>query len=114
MIPLCTTAILPVQSQCGWAFILDGSPWVAHRVWPMPILPLSGASALGQDFHADGILIDLDAAIGDGDAAGIIAAVFQLAQAVEQNRLGFFISDISDDAAHKSSLAQSSKVKTIA
>ena len=25
--------------MCGWALRLDGSPWVAHLVWAIPILP---------------------------------------------------------------------------
>ena len=41
MMPLWTTAILPVVSRCGWALRSVGRPWVAHRVWPMPVLPPS-------------------------------------------------------------------------
>ncbi len=32
IIPLWTTANFPLQSLCGWAFFLDGAPWVAHLV----------------------------------------------------------------------------------
>ena len=42
MIPLCTTAIRPEPSVCGWALTSLGSPCVAHRVWPMPV-PRSAA-----------------------------------------------------------------------
>ena len=38
MMPLCTMAMRPSASVCGWAFTSFGSPWVAHRVWPMPIV----------------------------------------------------------------------------
>ena len=38
MMPLCTTAIRPSVSVCGWALTSFGSPWVAHLVWPMPIV----------------------------------------------------------------------------
>ena len=39
MMPLCTTAIAPVQSTCGWAFSSLGLPCVAQRVCPMPTVP---------------------------------------------------------------------------
>jgi hypothetical protein len=29
---------------CGWALRSVGAPWVAQRVWPMPIVPASGSS----------------------------------------------------------------------
>src|SRR3972149_5281494 len=40
MIPLWTTATRPVL--CGWAFVSEGRPWVAHRVCPPPQLPAIG------------------------------------------------------------------------
>ncbi len=40
MMPLCTTAMRPSVSVCGCAFTSLGSPWVAHLVWPMPIVAL--------------------------------------------------------------------------
>ena len=43
MMPLCTTATLSVA--CGWALFSLGRPWVAQRVWPMPVAPLSGCFA---------------------------------------------------------------------
>ena len=43
MMPLCTTATRP--ARWGWAFFSTGGPWVAHRVWPMPTVPVSGWSA---------------------------------------------------------------------
>ena len=43
MIPLCTTAIRPSVSVCGWAFSSVGSPCVAQRVCPMPGAPLNRA-----------------------------------------------------------------------
>ena len=42
MMPLCTTATPPYA--CGWAFSSEGRPWVAQRVWPMPVQPGSGPS----------------------------------------------------------------------
>ena len=38
MMPLCTTASRSVA--CGWALVSFGSPCVAQRVWPMPIVPI--------------------------------------------------------------------------
>ena len=31
-----------VPEVCGCAFCSDGGPWVAQRVWPMPVVPRSG------------------------------------------------------------------------
>ena len=39
MMPLCTMAMRPVQSRCGWAFLSVGAPCVAQRVWAMPVVP---------------------------------------------------------------------------
>ena len=44
MIPLWTRASPPVQSAWGWALASDGRPWVAHRVWPIPVVASAGAS----------------------------------------------------------------------
>ena len=41
MMPLCTTLTRPVL--CGWALRSVGAPCVAQRVWPMPVVPGSGA-----------------------------------------------------------------------
>ena len=41
MMPLCTSTTALSSLWWGWAFSVDGSPWVAQRVWPMPQLPLS-------------------------------------------------------------------------
>ncbi len=48
MIPLWARAIFPVQSVCGWAFTLDGAPWVAHRVWASPVVPAMGGSCASR------------------------------------------------------------------
>ena len=49
MIPLWTTAILPAASRCGWALRSVGLPWVAHRVWPIPVVEGSIGSAASSD-----------------------------------------------------------------
>ena len=47
MMPLCTTATRPVRPRWGWAFSSLGAPWVAQRVWPMPVVAAgSGVSAM--------------------------------------------------------------------
>ena len=43
MMPLWTTASR--GEACGWALVSVGLPWVAQRVWPMPIAPMSGSAA---------------------------------------------------------------------
>src|SRR5512138_3822766 len=45
MMPLCTTTRSPLQSRWGWAFCSEGRPWVAHRVWPIPVGPGRGEAA---------------------------------------------------------------------
>ena len=42
MMPLWTMATS--SEKCGWALVSLGTPWVAQRVWPMPIVPSSGSS----------------------------------------------------------------------
>ena len=39
MMPLCTSATVPPQSVCGWAFFAFGAPWVAQRVWARAVVP---------------------------------------------------------------------------
>jgi hypothetical protein len=39
MMPLCTSAIRRLPSQCGWLFRSVLAPCVAHRVCPIPITP---------------------------------------------------------------------------
>ncbi|CAM5226634.1 hypothetical protein SFUMM280S_06648 [Streptomyces fumanus] len=43
MMPLCTTATLWSADRCGWALTSEGAPWVAQRVWAMPVVPLKRA-----------------------------------------------------------------------
>ncbi len=46
MMPLCTTAMLLSQLICGCAFTKFGAPWVAQRVWAMPMVPLTGSFSM--------------------------------------------------------------------
>ena len=41
MMPLCTSAIRS-PLVCGWALISLGAPWVAQRVWAIPVRPAIG------------------------------------------------------------------------
>jgi hypothetical protein len=51
--------------------------------------------------HASFALGDLQAALAaDGDAGGVVAAIFQPAQSLHQDRDDVALSDGSDDAAH--------------
>ena len=43
MMPLWTTATRP--AIWGWALRSAGTPCVAQRVWPMPVVPGSGSAA---------------------------------------------------------------------
>src|SRR3954454_17581035 len=43
--PLTTTCTWSVVSKCGWALASLTRPWVAHRVWPIPVLAGRVASA---------------------------------------------------------------------
>src|SRR3972149_788445 len=48
MIPLCASAIVPVQSTWGWEFTWDGAPCVAQRVCASPVVPSSAGSAASR------------------------------------------------------------------
>src|SRR6185312_9847312 len=86
MMPLWTSVTRP--AVCGWALRSDGAPCVAQRVWPMPTTASSGASPL-------------DPAVDEpGDAGGIVAAVLQPLEALDQPRRHRPIADDPDDAAH--------------
>ena len=104
MIPLWTTAIRPEASVCGWALRSFGAPWVAQRVWPMPVVPVivRVGQFLVQVLDPAGLLGDLQRAVGadDRDAGRVVAAVLQPAQPLDddvQRRPG---TDVTDDAAH--------------
>ena len=57
MMPLWMTATVPVQSTCGWALRSLGAPWVAQRVWPMPVV----AGAIGLSSSSASRLASLPA-----------------------------------------------------
>ena len=46
MMPLWITASLSSSARCGCALPSVGPPWVAQRVWPMPVVPSARGCAL--------------------------------------------------------------------
>ena len=56
MMPLCTSAMrgssLPTAEKCGWALWVAGAPWVAQRVWAMPVKPPRPSLAAWSDSSA--------------------------------------------------------------
>ena len=103
MMPLWTTATRPRASVCGWALTSVGAPWVAQRVWPMPVLPprSRGGEFLVQVLDPAGLLRDLQALRADERHAGrVVAPVLQPPQTLDhdvQRRAG---ADVANDAAH--------------
>ena len=89
MTPLWTTATAPLPPRCGWAFTSVGAPWVAQRVWPMPICPVEGVSASRRwrlsMRPAD--LVSVEAVGGEegGDAGAVVAAVLEAAKPVDED-----------------------------
>ena len=77
--------------RCGWALRSVGAPWVAQRVWPMPVVAGAAAgasaSALLQVGQLAGPLLGQRACRrrSDGDAGGVVAAVLEPPQAVEHD-----------------------------
>src|SRR3989304_5016667 len=76
--PLWTTTREPLQSVCGWAFSSEGRPWVAQRVCPSPTLP--------RPQH--------------GPAGGVVAAVLEPLEPVQDDADGAPFPDVADDPAH--------------
>ena len=87
MMPLCTTASFSVA--CGCALFSVGRPWVAQRVWPMPMVP---DERLAREPHLEifqlafGAPARQHAVLERGDAGGIVAAIFEALERVDQLR----------------------------
>ena len=73
--------------MCGWALPTVGAPWVAQRVWAMPMVPASGlaASSRGEivELALGAAAVEL-AVVDRADAGAVIAAIFEPLQPVEQ------------------------------
>ena len=101
MMPLCTTASRSVA--CGCALLSVGLPWVAQRVWPMPMVPASGSRCSRASR-----LRSLPSArrrvsaprFERGDAGGIVAAVFEPLERIDELARDRLTAENSDDAAH--------------
>ena len=102
MMPLCTTATRPDSSVCGWALASVAGPWVAQRVWPMPVVPAKRlGSTVGQVAHPAGLLGHPDpAAAQHGDAGRVVAAVLEAGQSLEDDGGRVLAADVADDSAH--------------
>ena len=101
MMPLCTTATRSVA--CGCALLSVGRPCVAQRVWPMPILPASGSlrepGCQRLQFAFGAAAAEL-AVIERGDAGGVVAAVFEALERIDQMAGDRLAPENSDDPAH--------------
>ena len=101
MMPLWTTATRSVA--CGCALFSVGLPWVAQRVWPMPVWPASGLAAslrfevFQLAFGAAAIEL---VAFERGDACGIVAAIFKALERIHQLLRDRSASQNADNAAH--------------
>ena len=85
MMPLCTTASFSVA--CGWALFSVGLPWVAQRVWPMPMVPLQRLAVQPRLEIAElalGAPARQRAVLERGDAGGIVAAIFEALERVDE------------------------------
>jgi hypothetical protein len=99
MMPLWTTATRSVA--CGWALLTVGLPWVAQRVWPMPVVPFSGFQQLLQilQLALGAAALDL-LALERGDARGIIAAIFKTFERINQLLCNRLAPENADNPAH--------------
>ena len=101
MMPLCTTETWPFM--CGCALRSVGRPWVAQRVWPMPVWPferLLQQPAFEVAQLALGAAALQVAVLDGGDAGRVIAAVLEPAQRIHEIGGDGLLPDDSDDAAH--------------
>src|SRR5579884_3630506 len=99
MTPLCTTAMRPEASRCGWELRSEGAPCVAQRAGGGIGLEQTGDALVKfADLFADG----QRGIAADGHARAVVAAVFESAQAFQQDGPGCFFAHVSDEAAHNS------------
>ena len=105
MIPLWTSATRPSLPRCGCALTSLGAPWVAQRVCPMPVVE-GGQRLVGERLlevgELAGALAPRDGRRRDDerDPGGVVAAVLQPAQALDDDVLSLLVPDVPHDAAH--------------
>ncbi len=110
MTPLWTTAIEPSVEVCGWALRSLAGPCVAQRVWLMPWQPGAGRSLrkLREVGDAAGAFAQVQVGSGErGDAGAVVAAIFEPAQAFDEDGFRFAMADVADDSAHGCLLRES-------
>ena len=102
--PLCTTATRPFWPRWGWALTSLGAPWVAQRVCPMPVVDGgSGCSSMAFSRLASlpaRLSEAMRAAVDDRDAGGVVAAVLQAAQSLDDDVPSLLVPDVAHDSAH--------------
>ena len=101
MIPLWTSATPSLT--CGWALVSLGTPWVAQRVWPMPVTPPRGSASqpLGQPVELARGAPPLDPAGHQrGDPGAVVAAILEPPQRIQQQGRRRPPADHPDDPAH--------------
>ena len=99
--PLCTTATRSLA--CGCALVSFGLPWVAQRVWPMPVVPVSGCCSSRRSRF-----LSLPSArrarqvpsFQRRNAGRIIAAIFQPLERIDQLTGDRLMAKDSNNAAH--------------
>ena len=103
MMPLCTTATRSVA--CGCALLSVGLPWVAQRVWPMPMCAVERLAAQPRFEVAQlalGAAARQRAVLERGDAGRIIAAIFEALERIDQLARDRLTAENSDNPAHAS------------
>jgi hypothetical protein len=92
-------------ARCGWALVSVGAPWVAQRVWPMPVLPRIGSRTSRSESAMSlptGAAPVEPARRARGDAGAVVAAVFEPLQRLEDEGRHLVAAEDADDAAHLS------------
>ena len=105
MMPLWMTAIRPDWSVCGCAFGLVGAPCVAQRVCPMPSVPYGmlrlRAPARACEILPAAFAISSPLPFTTAMPGGVVAAVLQAPQPLEEQARRLAGSDVADDSAHR-------------
>ena len=105
MMPLWMTATVPVQSTCGWALRSLGAPWVAQRVWPMPVRGRRQRALVEQRLEVGQLAARFFAVASlpsaeHRDSGRVVAAVLQPPQALDHDPEGGLLTDVAHDSAH--------------
>ncbi len=103
--PFMTTWTRPEASSWGWQFSSVTRPWVAQRVWAMPLWA-AGAAPFTRSRRAfsgpTARVVCAAPVLEQRQAGGVIAAVLQGLEPGHEDLLAGARSGVSDDAAHAS------------